>query len=526
MATKPTKSTEWASDASALKIDPSADQQSYGWSTSDNTVSGVPVKPNLQNQNGWQNAVHQWKEYLEDLTDDALKWHQATANATLTAASPRKWYVQGQTSEVVLTIDGTDIKKGDLFKFKNNGPEDPAQWDEHILHVKTQDANVSLIIWLMSKDSCVIKANKDNPSITTDWEIIDLKRQTAVHDLLTFEKSNTLSISSNPLRRIFYVDAHNKWYGVPTASLTWLSTSSPESWNETTETGLKVKALEYIAEYDILIMGIYTARVVNDFTNEIRISQDKGNTWSTVHSWTEDYDEIDDIYYLPIFNRIVLVSYKTFHFSDDGGNTWFSSNRQFGEPVVDIIKSTIWLHSLSTSGFIYSDNGGSSTTTTRQYLQVYNPNGLKISTSAGNFEIRSIFYNEYQKKYYLIYTTNDSLNPMPYFIAFSFNGVDFYTDGSFTDFYTPENIMQPDYFVRFNQVKTPFATGWYNTRGDFYILQNANNVSRLKINTFANHNDISISRLYGSGYSLRQNRMLIDEDDGINKHILRSGRKS
>lgn len=526
MATKPSKSTEWASNASALKIDPSADQQSYGWSTSDNTVSGVPVKPNLQNQNGWQNAVHQWKEYFEDVTDDALKWHEATASATLTAASPRKWYVQGQTSEIVLTIDGTGIKKGDLFKFKNNKPEDPAQWDEHILHVKTQDANVSLIIWLMSGDSCVIKANKDNPSITTDWELIDLKRTTDLHNLLTFEKSNTLTISSNPLKKIFYVDAHNKWYGVPTDSLTWLSTTSSESWNETTETGIAVVALEYIEAYDILIMGINTARVVNDFTNEIRISTDKGSTWSTVYSWTGTFDTIDDIYYLPIFDRIVVVSYSTFHYSNDGGNTWFSSSHNFGTPVVDTIKATIWLHSFSTSGFIYSDNGGFSTTTTREYLQVYNANGLKISTSSGNFEIRSIFYNEYQKKYFLIYTTNDSLNPMPYFIAFSFDGYHFYTDGSTTDFYTNESIMNPDFYVQFNQVKTPFATGWYNTKGDFYIMQNGNDLTRLKMNRFANPNESSLTRLYGSGYSLRQNRILIDEDDGINKHILRSGRKS
>ncbi len=66
---KPTKSTEWATDGAALKADPDAGQISYGWSTSDNTISGTPVKPNLQQQNGWQNAVHQWKEYLESATD-------------------------------------------------------------------------------------------------------------------------------------------------------------------------------------------------------------------------------------------------------------------------------------------------------------------------------------------------------------------------------------------------------------------------------------------------------------------------
>ncbi len=70
---KPTKTTEWATDGAALKADPDAGQISYGWSTSDNTVSGTPVKPNLQQQNGWQNAVHQWLQYFDgELPDGEL----------------------------------------------------------------------------------------------------------------------------------------------------------------------------------------------------------------------------------------------------------------------------------------------------------------------------------------------------------------------------------------------------------------------------------------------------------------------
>ena len=69
---KPTLSTAWATDPSALKVDPSGTQQTYGWTTSDNTIYGVPVRPNLQQQNGWQNAVHEWKEYFEATTDQNI----------------------------------------------------------------------------------------------------------------------------------------------------------------------------------------------------------------------------------------------------------------------------------------------------------------------------------------------------------------------------------------------------------------------------------------------------------------------
>ena len=67
---KPTKSTEWATDGAALKADPDAGQISYGWSTSDNTVNGTPVKPNLQQQNGWQNAVYQWIDWMDGQLPD------------------------------------------------------------------------------------------------------------------------------------------------------------------------------------------------------------------------------------------------------------------------------------------------------------------------------------------------------------------------------------------------------------------------------------------------------------------------
>ncbi len=69
---KPIVSTEWASDGSALKVAPSVTQQNFGWPTSDNTVNGVPVKPNLQQQNGWQYAIHTWLDFIDLNTPDDL----------------------------------------------------------------------------------------------------------------------------------------------------------------------------------------------------------------------------------------------------------------------------------------------------------------------------------------------------------------------------------------------------------------------------------------------------------------------
>ncbi len=67
---KPTKSTEWATDGAALKADPDSRQISYGWSFSGNTLSGTPTKPNLQQQNGWQNAVYRWIDWMDGQLPD------------------------------------------------------------------------------------------------------------------------------------------------------------------------------------------------------------------------------------------------------------------------------------------------------------------------------------------------------------------------------------------------------------------------------------------------------------------------
>lgn len=73
MADKPIESMEWATDALALKTVPSSNQQDFGWSTDDNSIGGAPVRPNLHNQNGWQNAAYKWQQFLESQGDENLE---------------------------------------------------------------------------------------------------------------------------------------------------------------------------------------------------------------------------------------------------------------------------------------------------------------------------------------------------------------------------------------------------------------------------------------------------------------------
>jgi len=70
MATKPTISVKWADGASALKINTSIKQQDWGWTTSNNTITGTPEKPILQYENGWRYAVWQWVKYLDEKTTE------------------------------------------------------------------------------------------------------------------------------------------------------------------------------------------------------------------------------------------------------------------------------------------------------------------------------------------------------------------------------------------------------------------------------------------------------------------------
>jgi hypothetical protein len=71
MATKPTEVTDWANSGSALKTATDSSRWNLGWQTlPGNQPTEVGERPNLNQQNYWQNAVHTWLAYFETATDD------------------------------------------------------------------------------------------------------------------------------------------------------------------------------------------------------------------------------------------------------------------------------------------------------------------------------------------------------------------------------------------------------------------------------------------------------------------------
>lgn len=103
---KPTVSTEWASDGSALKLQPTTDLQQRGWDTDDGQLTGVPEKPILQYTNGWQSNFHEWQQYF-DTEIDALLASVQTGNK----------YQQKFVGEVNVTT--VDFSSTNLITFNN-----------------------------------------------------------------------------------------------------------------------------------------------------------------------------------------------------------------------------------------------------------------------------------------------------------------------------------------------------------------------------------------------------------------------
>jgi len=122
MPTKPTVSTDWAKSGSALKLQPSGTQQTRGWDTDDGTTDGVPEKPTLQHQNGWQSNVNDWCDYFTAKTDDL----QNTSNAKETAVdytltdSDGFLYVNvtTSTSTIVITLPAVATNAGRRVKIR------------------------------------------------------------------------------------------------------------------------------------------------------------------------------------------------------------------------------------------------------------------------------------------------------------------------------------------------------------------------------------------------------------------------
>lgn len=69
--TKPTQNTSWATLGGALKTDGGVNRQTLGWQTlPSNAANEIGERPNLNEQNFWQNAVGVWLDYFETFTDE------------------------------------------------------------------------------------------------------------------------------------------------------------------------------------------------------------------------------------------------------------------------------------------------------------------------------------------------------------------------------------------------------------------------------------------------------------------------
>lgn len=109
MATKPTKITDWATDGAALIEPLTTAREELGWQTTpDNLVSQPGERPNLQQQNYWQLAVHEWSSYLEEVTDEnvtAIGALQTLTVPTLQVVDLWEWDVDDLTEFNVGTND-------------------------------------------------------------------------------------------------------------------------------------------------------------------------------------------------------------------------------------------------------------------------------------------------------------------------------------------------------------------------------------------------------------------------------------
>jgi hypothetical protein len=100
MATKPVTLPEWASDAAADVVIPSAGKKLLGW------IKGE--RPPAQYFNWWQELVYNWIQYLDDLAAQNFAWtatHSFAASTTLPADTFMHY---GTREEAVLALTHVD----------------------------------------------------------------------------------------------------------------------------------------------------------------------------------------------------------------------------------------------------------------------------------------------------------------------------------------------------------------------------------------------------------------------------------
>ena len=115
--TKPTTPTNWATSASALKTATDADRWENGWKTlPNNQPDETGERPNLNQQNYWQNAVHQWVVYFDQQIDIFLASTALPLGAIVPLASHIAGSFQPPASGVVvegfMVCDGAAIPGG------------------------------------------------------------------------------------------------------------------------------------------------------------------------------------------------------------------------------------------------------------------------------------------------------------------------------------------------------------------------------------------------------------------------------
>jgi len=124
MATKPTKVTDWATDGAALTAATDTTKHDLGWQTIPGNLPGqVGERPNLEMQNYWQLAVHEWVEYFQ-LQDDELQDNIDTVQDNLDTTQRPNAQIRYITPITHSDVESSNVDTGaDTFTYVGHGFE-------------------------------------------------------------------------------------------------------------------------------------------------------------------------------------------------------------------------------------------------------------------------------------------------------------------------------------------------------------------------------------------------------------------
>jgi len=105
---KPVEVTDWATSGSALKTATDSSRWTLGWQTlPGNQPSDTGERPNLNQQNYWQNAVHTWIQYLDETVDAAIANYFAVGSVQQSMLSEVQFQNELGTTWVIM--DGRNV---------------------------------------------------------------------------------------------------------------------------------------------------------------------------------------------------------------------------------------------------------------------------------------------------------------------------------------------------------------------------------------------------------------------------------